>query len=92
MGTHFASRVSASLLKAANLESLVADHIDAYVEHAIQLATAPALLAPLRAHLKAARADASLFDTDKSVANLERAYEKAWTQFRAGAAPADIAV
>jgi predicted O-linked N-acetylglucosamine transferase (SPINDLY family) len=89
-GGHFASRVSASLLQAADLEALIADHIDAYVEHAIQLAASPALLGQLRARLKIARAGSVLFDTERSVAGLETAYERVWANFLTGAAPADI--
>jgi predicted O-linked N-acetylglucosamine transferase (SPINDLY family) len=91
-GAHFATRVAASLLKAAGLDSLIADHIDAYIENAIQLAAIPALLTQLRARLKAARSSAALFDTDRSVASLEAAYEIVWARFLTGAAPADIAL
>lgn len=89
-GTHYASRASASLLRAVGLEELITRNIDDFVALAVALAGNPAERQRLRAHLAAARATAPLFDTARTVANLERAYQRAWDAHLAGAAPADI--
>jgi protein O-GlcNAc transferase len=89
-GGHFASRVSASLLKAVELEGLIAGNADDYVRLAVRLAQSPDERASLRAHLLGARLRLPLFDTDQSVVNLEQAYENVWSAFCAGAPRSDI--
>jgi protein O-GlcNAc transferase len=90
VGSHFASRVSHSILAAANLEPLMAQNIEAYIALAVQLAQTPPLLASLRSQVAIARNQAAFFDTARSVAGLEQAYERIWAQFLSGAAPRDI--
>jgi predicted O-linked N-acetylglucosamine transferase (SPINDLY family) len=89
-GRHFASRVGASLLKAAGLAELIAADVEDYVALAVHLARTPGERARLRAQLGAARERAPLFDTGKTVADLERAYERIWADFLSGAPAADI--
>ncbi len=74
-GRHFASRVSASLLHALDLDELIVDGLPAYRDLAATLARDPARLGALRQRLAAARRTAPLFDTSRFIRNLERAYE-----------------
>jgi len=73
-GRHFASRVSASLLHGLGLDELIVDNLDAYRDLALALARDPARLASLRERLATARNTAPLFDTQRFIRNLERAY------------------
>jgi predicted O-linked N-acetylglucosamine transferase (SPINDLY family) len=90
LGGHFASRVSASLLKAADLESLITRDVDGYIRLATQMANTPPLLASVRSRLAGARTRAVLFNTSRSVTNLEKAYERIWMNLLSGGKPADI--
>ncbi len=85
-GRHFASRVSASLLRAVGLPELVARDLGEYRAIALRYARdAPARTA-LRTKLRANRLTQPLFDTARFTRNLERAY-RAMRQARASAAP-----
>jgi len=90
IGRHFASRVSAGILKAVGLEELVARDLEDYVRLALRLARSPSERAGLRARLRAAQSSSPLFDTARSTACLERAYELMWKNFRDGMPPSDI--
>lgn len=74
-GTTFASRVSESLLNAIGLSELVAPDIDGYVELAVSLARNSHGLSGLRQKLAANRLSAPLFNTERFVRHLEKAYE-----------------
>jgi predicted O-linked N-acetylglucosamine transferase (SPINDLY family) len=89
-GHHFASRVSASMLSAAGLEEALAADVDDYVRLAIHLAKAPDERTRFRARLAKSRQSTPLFDTDRGVADLERAYEEVWAQHRAGKGRSEI--
>jgi protein O-GlcNAc transferase len=90
LGRHFASRVGASLLKSVELDELIARDADDYVRIAVRLAERSEERARLRSHLSAGRHRFPLFDTDRSVADLERAYEQIWAKHLAGDAPSDV--
>ena len=89
-GTHFASRVSQSLLHAADLPDMVADDAAGYRDKAIALANDPAALAAIRERVAAARTGSALFDTPGRVRHLEQLYRAMWQRYVAGEAPADI--
>ena len=73
-GEAFASRVAASLLCAAGLPELVtANHSD-YESLALRLAQKPALLASYKTRLQNNRLRCDLFNTEKTIRNLEAAY------------------
>jgi predicted O-linked N-acetylglucosamine transferase (SPINDLY family) len=91
-GRHFASRVSASLLRAIGLPELVANSLPAYRDLALGLARHPERLAALRAKLAAHRTTAPLFDSGRFVQGLEGAYAAMTERHRKGLAPAAIAV
>jgi|CXWL01.1.fsa_nt_gi predicted O-linked N-acetylglucosamine transferase (SPINDLY family) len=87
-GDTFASRVAASLLRAADCADLIAPNENAYVEAAIDLAQAPKQLAALKTKLRTARTS-PLFDIAAYTRALERAYEAMLAQSKVGA-PRDI--
>ncbi len=91
-GRTFASRVAASLLTAVGLPELIAPGLDAYVETAVRLASAPAALKTLATRLREDPARRPLFDTARTVGQLEAAYARMWERFRQGEAPAAFAV
>ena len=74
-GSTFASRVAASLLRAAELPELVTDNTADYETWAYTLATEPDRLAALRTRLAQGRARCALFDTAQFTRNMETAYE-----------------
>jgi predicted O-linked N-acetylglucosamine transferase (SPINDLY family) len=91
-GRHFASRVSASLLRAIGLPELVTDSLPSYRELALSVARHPERLAALRAKLAAQRLSMPLFDSRRFARGLEAAYGAMMDRHRRGLAPNAIAV
>jgi protein O-GlcNAc transferase len=91
-GRHFASRVSASLLRAIGLPELVTDSLAAYRELALSLAQHPEKLTALRVKLATHRSSMPLFDSGRFARGLEAAYRAMMDRHRLGLAPAAIAV
>lgn len=87
LGKHFASRVSASLLKAAGLSELITHSLEEYENLAVRLARNPGELGRIRKKLWENRLTMPLFDTRRYAENLERAYEKMWERFAKGEEP-----
>ena len=75
MGQSFASRVAASLLRAAGLPELVTESQTDYERLAVQLAQSPEQQRTLRTRLSHNRDTCALFDTERYVRNLEHLYE-----------------
>ncbi|MGB5748635.1 MAG: hypothetical protein WBM69_16765, partial [Desulfobacterales bacterium] len=92
LGSHFASRVSSSLLHAVGLSELVTHHLEEYEELSVRLATHPSELKAVRHKLNINRLKNPLFDTPRFVRNLEHAYSEMWRIFLAGRAPSQIEV
>jgi predicted O-linked N-acetylglucosamine transferase (SPINDLY family) len=90
IGNAFPSRVGASLLHAIGLPELVAADWDAYVRLAIDLAHDPARLASVKQKLSANRLTTPLFDTARTVRDLESLYGKMWMARVSGAERAPI--
>ena len=86
-GTTFASRVAGSLLTAIGLPELIAPTLADYVELAVALASDRVRLAVLRQRLADNRLTEPLFDTDRYVRDLERAYLHVWARHRKGLPP-----
>ncbi|MGI4764849.1 MAG: hypothetical protein ACRYGP_07260, partial [Janthinobacterium lividum] len=76
MGTHFTSRVAASLLTAVGLPELITTSLADYAREALALARDPVRLSALRDRLAASRLTAPLFDTPRYVRNYEAALER----------------
>jgi protein O-GlcNAc transferase len=91
-GSHFASRVSSSLLHAIGLSELVTYRLEDYEKLAVHLALRPSELKAVRHKLNINRLKSPLFDTARFVRNLEHAYNKMWRIFMEGRAPMQIEV
>jgi len=92
LGSTFAARVAASLLKAAGLDELIASSFEDYEALALKLARDPALLASLKARLAHNRARCALFDTGRFTRNIETAYRTMWRTQQLGNPAASFAV
>jgi protein O-GlcNAc transferase len=91
-GTHFASRVSSSILTAIGLPELITSRLEEYEQLAVKLASDPGELQALREKLAEKRLVEPLFDTPLFAKNLERAYKEMWKIFVAGEEPRQISV
>ncbi len=91
-GNGFASRVAASLLKAAGAPETIVESLSAYEALALKLAREPALLASIRDKLARASESADLFDTARFTRHLEAAYAAMHQRARDGLPPADFTV
>ena len=81
---HFATRVGASLLKAAGLDELIVRDTDAYVALAVELARDTKRREALFAKIAATRFAAPLFDTAGFTRDLESLYLRIWTDRTSG--------
>jgi protein O-GlcNAc transferase len=91
-GSHFASRVSSSILSALGMSELITYSIEEYEALAVRLAFNILELKEMRLRIARNRMAAPLFDTPRFVKNLETAYKKMWKIFLTGAAPREIEV
>lgn len=91
-GDTFASRVAASLLRAANLPELVTASLEEYETLALKLALEPALLEGYRERLLHNSSEIPLFNTAAFTTNLERAYQQMQETYLAGAPPKSFSV
>ncbi|WP_455270344.1 O-linked N-acetylglucosamine transferase, SPINDLY family protein [Rhizobium herbae] len=91
-GTHFASRVTESLLHALGAGELVADNPELYVELCVSLAKNPDKLRAAKDKVAAQRTVAPLFDTTRFIRHLEKAFEMMIERARNGQEPDHIAV
>ena len=92
MGGAFSGRVAGSLLNAAGLPEMITHSLDEYEARALELATAPAMLAGIRDKLARNRTDHALFDADRFRRHIESAYVTMWQRHRRGEPPAAFAV
>ena len=84
-GTHFASRVSTSVLNALGMKELIAGSLDEYISTAVRLARVPEDLNRLREKLARQRWTQPLFKTTRWVRQLETAFHRMWQIYRQGA-------
>jgi len=91
-GRHFASRVSASLLKAIGLPELIAHDLEGFEALAVRMAENPDELGKIRRRLAGNRASSPLFDTPRFVRDLENAYRRMWEIHVKGERPRAIDV
>jgi predicted O-linked N-acetylglucosamine transferase (SPINDLY family) len=92
LGSAFAGRVAASLLHAVGLPELVAANLADYEALALRLATAPTLLAEIRARLARQRSTRPLFDSTRFRLHLESAYRTMYQRHCQGLPPAGFEV
>jgi predicted O-linked N-acetylglucosamine transferase (SPINDLY family) len=84
LGSAFAGRVAASLVKAAGLPELIARSAHDYESMAQAFAAQPARLAAIREKLARNRETSPLFDTVRMTRHLEAAYETMWRRHQSG--------
>jgi len=92
IGSTFAGRVAASLLRAIGLSELVTQSLPDYETLALRVARDPELLASLKARLANNRSSFPLFDTARFTRNVEAAYVTMRERLRRGERPASFAV
>ena len=92
LGTTFAGRVAASILRAIGLPELVAPSLADYENRALSLARDSAMLADIKQKLARNRETSPLFDTAHFTRNLEAAFQIMWDRYQRGERPADISV
>jgi protein O-GlcNAc transferase len=86
-GSHFASRVSASILTAIGLPDLITHTLEEYESLTVRLAHNRGELHEIRQRLIKNRLTEPLFATLRFVKNLEKTYKKMWETFLAGEKP-----
>jgi predicted O-linked N-acetylglucosamine transferase (SPINDLY family) len=91
-GDAFASRMSGSLLRAADLPELIAGSPEEYEAIAVRLARDPELLAATKAKLNRNRRGGPLFDTARFTAHLETAFSMMCDRHRRGEHPESFSV
>jgi predicted O-linked N-acetylglucosamine transferase (SPINDLY family) len=87
-GRSFASRVCASLVRAAGAADMVCASVDDYVARAVAFAGDRERLAAVRQRLVAGRDTCLLFDTPTLTRHLEDLFRQMWKDYRSGALPA----
>jgi predicted O-linked N-acetylglucosamine transferase (SPINDLY family) len=92
VGNSFASRVAASILRAAGFPEFVADSLPTYERLAIELARDPRALTSAKDRLASRLPRSPLFDVVKFSRDLEAAYASMWHRAEAGEAPQTFAV
>ena len=92
VGTTFAGRVAASLLRAIGLPELITTSLDEYKALALRLATEPRRLGELKQALARNRGVRPLFDTDRFRRQIEAAYVEMWERHQREESPASFAV
>lgn len=86
------TRLGATLLTALELPELITDNAEAFTDTAIALAQDPNRLRNVRQRLHASRSESPLFDQDRYVRDLERAYGVMWEARDAKDNPAPLAI
>jgi len=92
LGNTFASRVAASLLRAAGLPELITETTEDYEALALALARDPDRLQSIRQKLAAQRDTCALFDTPRFTRAIEAAYHAMWDRHMQGLPPAHITI
>jgi protein O-GlcNAc transferase len=92
LGTTFAGRVAASLLRAIGLPELITATLNDYETLALRLARDPAALVAMRDKLVRNRDTCPLFDTMRYTRDIEVAYVRMWERFQRGIRPESFAV
>ncbi len=83
-GTHFCSRIGASMVKAVGLENMICYSTEEYIQRAVQLARSPQELAQIREQLWSHRDQATLFNPKRFTTSLEAAYTQMWERAQWG--------
>jgi protein O-GlcNAc transferase len=92
LGSAFAGRVAASLLRASGLAELVIESLPDYEALALKIATTPEFHAALKQKLAQNIRTFPLFDTQRYARHIEAAYEMMWQRYQRGEPPQNFAV
>ncbi len=92
MGDGFAGRVAGSLLNAVGLPEMVTHNLRDYEALALQLATAPEMLANIKSRLGQNRMTEPLFDAARFRRNIESAYITMYERHQQGLPPESFSV
>jgi predicted O-linked N-acetylglucosamine transferase (SPINDLY family) len=92
LGSTFAGRVAASLVKAAGVPELAVASLEDYERAALEFASKPELISAIKAKLAANKERSPLFDTPRFARHLEAAYKSMWNRYESGLPPAAIKV
>jgi protein O-GlcNAc transferase len=91
-GNTFAGRVAGSLLTAIGMPELVTASLEEYEHRALAMIRTPERLRALRRKIEWKRDVNSLFDLPKLTRAIERAYQRMWQRWLAGAEPQAFAI
>ncbi|MBG1232604.1 glycosyl transferase [Aestuariivirga litoralis] len=86
-GQSFASRVCASLVRAAGTPELIVPDLATYIATATRLGLNPSEVQDFKVRLRASRDLCVLFDTNLLVSSLESLYDQMWEDFASGNLP-----
>ena len=92
IGSTFAGRVGASLLRAVGLSELVASSLEEYEALALGLARDPRVLASIKAKLRHNREQCPLFCSRLSAEHIEAAYTTMYQNHLSGHSPQNLAI
>ena len=92
IGTSFAGRIAASLLRAGGLPELVTSSLEEYAAKGVELALDRDQLPALKEKLSVNRACNPLFDTKRFTRHLEAAFTAMWERHERGESPAHLVV
>jgi len=92
LGSTFAGRVAASLVRAVGLPEMVVASLADYEALALKLAREPELVGGMKAKLARNRESYPLFDTARFTRNIEAAYTAMWQRARRAELPESFAV
>lgn len=92
LGSTFAGRVGASLLRALDLPELITTSLAEYEALALRLARDRSVLAAIKAKLKERRDISPLFDTKRSTRDIEAAYARMWENYQRGSPPSSFSI
>jgi protein O-GlcNAc transferase len=92
LGSTFAGRVAASLVRAIGLPEMVVESLSEYEHRALQLAREPEALSAIKAKLARNRDSFPLFDTVRFTRNIETTFTAMWERHQRGEAPQSFVV
>jgi protein O-GlcNAc transferase len=80
-GTHFASRMASSILKAMEMPQMITEALEAYTRLAVQMARDKEFYHSIKKRLERSKDASALFDTAGFVRNLEDLYDQMWRTY-----------
>ena len=92
LGSTFAGRVAASLVRAVGLPELITESLADYEALALKLAREPELIGTIKSKLAWNRSSFPLFDTARFTRNIEAAYTAMWQRAQRAEPPQSFAV